>query len=80
MQLRDDYWGLAGLPGFGSGSDGQAGAGGVITGDRGGKKGRWERVPKLEEVETMGQAEERTEELFEDITVGRLPLPCRCGS
>jgi hypothetical protein len=67
MQLRDDYWGLAGLPGFNNGSDGTTAA--VITGDRGGKKGRWERVPKLEEVETMGQADERREELFEVITV-----------
>lgn len=71
IHLRDEYWGLAGLPGFGNGGGGGQGttAGGAITGDRGGKKGKWDRVPRLEEAETMGKAAERNEELFDDITV-----------
>lgn len=73
MQLRDDYWGLAGLPGFNNGSD-ATGAGGVITGDRGGKKGTWTKIPILEEAEATGYAPEYRDELFEDINVSTTPL------
>lgn len=73
MQLRDDYWGLAGLPGFNNGSD-ATGAGGVITGDRGGKKGTWTKIPILEEAEATGYAPEYRDELFEDINVCTSPL------
>jgi len=66
MQLRDDYWGLAGLPGFTNGSDT---VGGVMTGDRAGKKGTWTKIPILEEAEVDGMAPEYRDELFEDITV-----------
>jgi hypothetical protein len=68
MQLRDDYWGLAGLPGFNNGTE-TTGAGGLITGDRGGKKGTWTKIPVLEEAEATGFAPETRDELFEDITV-----------
>lgn len=67
VHLRDDYWGLTGLSAFTHGNV-EPPAGG-ITGDRGGKKGRWDRIPKLEEAELAGQAPERNEELFDDITV-----------
>jgi hypothetical protein len=68
MQLRDDYWGLAGLPGFTHGTDG-VGGGGVITGESRGKKGTWTKIPILEEAEVDGMAPEYRDELFEDITV-----------
>ena len=71
MQLRDDYWGLAGLPGFTNGSDT---VGGVMTGDRAGKKGTWTKIPILEEAEVDGMAPEYRDELFEDITVCSTPL------
>lgn len=67
VHLRDDYWGLTGLPRFATGGGNEAPAG--ITGDRGGKKGRWDRIPKLEEAELAGKAAERNDELFHDITV-----------
>jgi hypothetical protein len=67
MQLRDDYWGLAGLPGFIHGTDG--GGAGVITGESRGKKGTWTKIPILEEAEVEGMAPEYRDELFEDITV-----------
>lgn len=67
MQLRDDYWGLAGLPGFTHGAD--ALGGGVMTGERSGKKGTWTKIPILEEAEVAGTAPEYRDELFEDITV-----------
>jgi len=66
-QLRDDYWGLAGLPGFIHGTDG--GGAGVITGESRGKKGTWTKIPILEEAEVDGMAPEYRDELFEDITV-----------
>jgi len=73
MQLRDDYWGLAGLPGFTNGTDT---VGGVMTGDRAGKKGTWTKIPILEEAEVDGMALEYRDELFEDITV----CPPYCAS
>lgn len=67
VHLRDDYWGLAGLPGFtGAAHETAAGAGGA---DRGAKKGKWDRIPKLEEAETVGTAGQRSDELWDDITV-----------
>jgi hypothetical protein len=74
MQLRDEYWGLAGLTGFHTVAENGTGGAGMITGDRGGKKGRWERIPKLEEAETEGFAKGYKDELFEDITVCSTPV------
>ena len=74
VHLRDDYWGLTGLPRFTNGGGNESPAG--ITGDRGGKKGRWDRIPKLEEAELAGKAAERNDELFYDITVSSTCPPC----
>ena len=76
VHLRDDYWGLTGLPGFTVNSGNEAPAG-AITGDRGGKKGRWDRIPKLEEAELAGLAANRNDELFDDITVSLIATSIR---
>lgn len=74
VHLRDDYWGLAGLPGFTGGAN--ATATGTAAADRAAKKGKWDRIPRLEEVETAGTAGDRNEELWDDITVSWV-LPSR---